>query len=376
MNKKYGSAGAAPAAMAVVIIVLLAVFAIGLVAISYNNGGDNDGTDNDVNYDFDNELIQGSLGIGTKFYYAPVDDNGDPIEGAEQYVITLMGQSGSYYLYEVYNPLHFSVGAVYGTFSGALIHKSTGEFFPSAPAGKDSINYNGKDTSLGVWKQTCKAEYGAGEGPSVRSVAPGGSTSFETEIIISSGQDGIPYKITFSSKSTTEYSEYGGSYHSSTSQTLSVILVNDDIVEPEEYTPDEEIGTGYVYNESMFEGVYGDVTYLCVADCPEYYRPGEDAKAYIVFGKINGTLAGIKFTAYDTDTMMEQMIEDILNWYTPDGQEEIDTVCGETLCYLYVDSWYNDVSKAYIGVYDGILYLVEYYYDGELVDSRVLIGII
>jgi hypothetical protein len=374
MISKSGSASAASATAVLVVVTLFVAFTIGLVAVSAGNGGDNGGTDN-VNYDFDNEVIQGSLGIGTTFTYSWIDDNGDLVE--EEYpsfTMTIVGQSGSYYLYEFSRTIGGgSIGiAVAETpmmASHALIHKSTGEFFPSAPAGEDSINYNGEDISLGVWKQTCKAEF-EGRGMA-RSAAQSVSTAIESEIIISSGQDGIPYKVAFYGKNTTEYSEYGGSYYSTTTQTMSWILVDDDIAEPEEYTQSEEIGTGYVYNESLFgSSVHADVTYLCVADC-QY-----DQKARIYIAKMNGTLANVGFGFYDNSkTIMEEETEWFIDNWGPPGSAEIDTVFGTVLCDLYEsDEWYS--YKAYIGADDGILYLLEIYKDGELVDSRVLIGII
>ena len=371
MISKSGSAGAASATAVMVVVTLFVAFTIGLVAVSAGNGGSDD-----TNYDFDNETIQGSLGIGTTFTYAWIDDNGDPAEEEYTFTMTIVGQSGSYYLYKFESiGGDIRVAEMPMTASHALIHKSTGEFFPSAPAGKDSINYNGEDISLGVWKQTCKAEY---EGIGIaRSAAPSGSTAIESEIIISSGQDGIPYKVAFYSKSIVEYSGHGGSYSSSTTQTMSLILVDEEIFESGVCTPSIEVGTGYVYNESLSgSSTNADVTYLCVADC-RY-----DQKACIYIAKMNGTLANVWFEIYDdSKTIMGIETEYFLSWYTPKGQEEIDTVFVKMLCYLYEDSYYDSyydcevISKAYIGA-DGILYLYEQYEDDELVDSRVLIGII
>jgi hypothetical protein len=324
MDNKSANLGARTAAVIAVALIGTAAV-IGIYFLPQGSGNGDDA--------FHDPLIQGAYGLGTKFTYDSIGNNGYVVSPAG-YVAEIVGQSGSYYMVEIkrnsqYNDLLF--------FNLVMIHKRTGELRFSSDDGKEAVYHEGKNVSLKKWKYEEKGKWSDTMGS--------GGALYMGIVISSNSEDGVPYKI----RITIEYEN-----RPETNNDIDLLLSENGISpeEPKQYTPSEELGRGQLYSvggtSPTFRNVItSETAYLCAAE-------GDDVFFLMIWGRsVMGTSA--HYTKLPGDMTVSKYLSssNLSGSMNKTDPKIISTIDGKVLCDVYT----NEEVEAYIGQENGILYL-------------------
>jgi hypothetical protein len=288
-------------------------------------------------------VIQGAMGIGSKFTYALINDQAGYFP--PEITMEIIGQSGSYYM------LMLSIFASDEDY--LMMHKQTGALLLSSNAGKDSILHKGKMITLEKWEMTV-----------ISYSIDSGGTDFEytSKIVFSSNpDDAIPYKIYLIDE------PIQGTVNNSVA--VSYGLASSHLTEAEEYIPTDGLGKGIVYtgHMSMYnfadDGAPLNVTLLSVA---EGRYKGEDVRfALILLKSSTFEMKTMFHYPHDVETegiIFYTMFTDISIEVSPKDSGAVSIAYGSVICdvYRYHNDW-GENGMLYMGQDDGILYAFKIY---------------
>lgn len=310
----------------VTIAVVAVLLVAGALGGAYLLSNDDDGTL------YDDPVIQGDIGIGSTFTYSI---NGDA-ENTES--LEMSGQSGSYYFFEPYyndyNLMKVRIG-----FDSFLLHKTTGAMLFGDSAGKDSIKFDGKDIDLVNWK-----------------IEASGMV-----MVVSSGPDGVPYKISTSYISSTE--------------TNVATLIDRDIVTPAgDYVKSDVVGNMMEYSV-VFNGPNGKSTgngtlrFVCVAEKNDGYVMAVFFESKYSFGGVSSK--GMMLSLIESELTLPGFVTDMLySLEMSQSDVKMNTMDGEILCDKYADRY----QTMYIGQENGIPYKIvgDMYFTNSLPSTATL----
>jgi len=351
-------------AVALVMVAVVGVYFL-FLAPDKGKGGDNNAEDeipllDGRTYDplASDPVIQGKWGVGSKFIYTCVAEKEDGVDvPITDPTVTMMivGQSGSYYV----------LGGDTGADAFAMIHKQTGAMAYSKQIGNDSFVYEGKKRSL-ITREYVAVYMDRGDA--------GISTSF---ILSTDPNDAILYKAYMK----TRY--YDITVPEDTTREVFLVLSSYTIVPPTEFIPSPELGEGYVYGGSgtspSGNEVSGSISLACVAD-----GPGDTRFAMVVTDVRDGMVVQkmIEFGDFDSSvySTKEGVFDYLVQGMTPTGlTETISTINGNVICDVYEDAvGPTIVERAFVGVLDGIVYLVGTYdvVDPDPILAKTLVRIL
>jgi hypothetical protein len=301
---------------------------------------------------FEDPLIQGKMGIGTTFTYDVTEykENGETTAyTGSAPALKIVGQSGSYYM----------LADISGDGSErplAMIHKETGKLRFSNDAGKDSIEYGGKNISLTKWEWKMDDSVDEDE---------------KTLIVLtfsSSRNDAVPYKIY-----TKLESEELGPSPSKSSLEATYTLSSTVIKDPVTYTPSDKLGKGYIYSlwaKDPKTGKIGsgEVRYVCIAE-------GDGERFLMIQGKTSAEDLRMERTTFQSvpdSFKIENLFSTGLG--TPSRTAELTTIDGKLVCDVHVmsDTFGGVVYKTERYIDKGLMYYSEEFENGELVSKLTL----
>ena len=319
--------GISKAAAAIIAVVIIGAVAAGVYFWMKNDSKDNR---------FNDPLIQGDMGLGSKFTYNVVeykiDGTATTYTGSDP-TLTIVGESGSYYMLST--NLSFFSGPV------AMIHKQTGEARFSSSVGSDSITYGGDEISLKKW------DFVAYDSNSE-------SGSNYTGFVFSSNpDDAIPYKVSVIS----EYKETGGTSYS---RECKLELKSSVIEDAAEFVPSDKLGKGFVYSISGTEdGVKGTGEYVF-----QYVADGAgDTGFAMMWADAKAGEWKTKMISFDLLSSTEDINDAVYDFFvngTITSTDTISTIDGKVLCDVYTYITYSgDKETLYVGHDSGIVYLLK-----------------
>lgn len=311
--------------MAIALFAAIVIIAAGAGIYILTKNNDSDEPDDEDNalmeyysVDIDEPNILGSMGIGTMMMYNLVSGevNGMPIS-KDPVMVGLLGQSGSYYFYIInsnntsFSPIPF------------MLEKTTGELRGGELTGTDSIQYNGKNIPLNVYKNSLP----------------------ETSITVSAA-NGIPYKITV------EIDKVVSSNRSDKGNfTVSLASISATPATP--YVMSERFGESYYYSFKNQDGRSGVVSLCAVGNITS--PAGEDQLILIMYFNVEDK-NGVKTEACTYGhTGLKDTVK-LLESDNKSGEETISTIDGDVLCDVV--EFVGD--KMYVGKDTGIAYQYEY----------------
>ena len=334
------SASAGTSVAAVIAISFLAIAAVGLAVMA---GGANDNGD---------PLIQGKYGMGTEFRYCEADDDGKELA----FTMTIIGQSGSYYFLEFKEEADVDFDVLsFGQY--AMIHKATGALRFADNVGKTSYEYNEKDVPLEKWKATMvegdmKIE---GDWMSV-------TVSF---MFSSSSEDAIPYLFDVF------ISVDDGDELTMCSLALLNVVPGEP---PVKYFKSKGLNTGFEYN---MDGILmpeilpdeGRISYVHIADLSLGGKIGilymvELENIFAFFYEISDdiTLSDFLFSDYGDGDL--------------EKTESIITIDGSVKCEKWTYLEDGMLEEGWIGINNGVVYLMKIWDGDELITVLELTGYI
>jgi len=365
----YDKKGISTILAVVVAAALISVAVIGVYFIFLKDDGDK-------GLNFDDPVIQGSMGIGSTFTY---EQDGDckytgyvtTINSAKAEII---GQSGSYYfvLFEcTYNYVGEGLSGSSSTNQTFMIHKTSGELRFAQSSSSDSINYEGKDISLKKWKLGTNG-YGYSEynGSDYKGKYTSVYTSTSKADLMVAVNGGIPYKISFMEESKSEQKgsyENGDPYPGYSHENqydFSFKLKSSDIKESGTYVKSDQVGKGYTYKVEGTEygkKINAEMTFFVAA---EGKYEGIDYLFLMMSAKGNGGSGDIFMVYYiPMDLNDFDINKQILSSYKFSGSEKVETIKtidGNVACYYAEYKDYDGTeNKAWVGKDNGKVYLME-----------------
>ncbi|MDR0777934.1 MAG: hypothetical protein LBE48_00635 [Methanomassiliicoccaceae archaeon] len=333
-------------AVCAAVIAVAAVIVLATVTVGMNSGsqgsGNKDGT-------FSDPLIQGSYGLGTTFTYDVVDNKDENLITHAGYTAEIVGQSGSYYMLDVKrNDNVLSMGMDHELI---MIHKQTGELRFSSDDGTETIFYEGKDISLKKWK------YSGTNGMPYKSIN-----------ISSDPEDVIPYKMHF----TFEY--ITGDPLNIFNYDVHLVLSEDGIglKDPKGYKPSHNLGRGAEYAYRVViphaeEETYNYIT-MTVAE-------GNNNMRFSMMWSKNGDQISVDYFMIPGDAKRIDGSSPAPGGYVRTFPKIISTIDGNVLCSVLVSEGSGTRMELYIGMTNGVTYLIKQEGDGiqaEIVLKRYI----